>query len=136
MSKIKNHLVYQFKISLYEIEPCIWRRIQVPAKYSFWDLHVAIQDAVGWLDYQAMGLRIVNAGKSKYYDAAISNFEQAKRYYEKAGLEPVWLETVEKVMNNHARKHSFMPGFKRVVAGKGPSTEPSFIERAKTRWRK
>jgi len=60
MSKIKNHLVYQFKISLYEIEPCIWRRIQVPAKYSF------------------------------------------------------------------------MPGFKRVVAGKGPSTEPSFIERAKT----
>lgn len=86
--------------------------------------------------YQAMGLRIVNAGKSKYYDAAISNFEQAKRYYEKADLEPVWLETVEKVMNNHARKYSFMPGFKRVVAGKGPSTEPSFIERAKTRWRK
>ncbi|MDA3915986.1 MAG: hypothetical protein PF690_03330 [Deltaproteobacteria bacterium] len=61
----------------------------------------------------------VNAGKRKYYDAAISNFEQAKRYYEKAGLEPVWLETVEKVMNNHARKYSFMPGFKRAVAGKG-----------------
>jgi hypothetical protein len=86
--------------------------------------------------YQAMGLRIVNAGKSKYYGAAISNFEQAKQYYEKAGLEPVWLETVENVMNNHARKYNFMPGFKRVVEGKGPSTEPSFIERAKTRWEK
>ena len=86
--------------------------------------------------YQAMGLRIVNAGKSKYYGAAISNFEQAKRCYEKAGLESVWLETVEKVMNNHSRKYSFMPGFKQVVAGKGPSTEPSFIERAKTRWKK
>ena len=39
-------------------------------------------------------------------------------------------------MNNRSRKYNFIPGFKRVVAGKGPSTEPSFIERAKTRWRK
>ena len=51
MSKTKNHLIYQFKITLYEIEPRIWRRIQVPVKYSFWDFHVAIQDAMGWLDY-------------------------------------------------------------------------------------
>ncbi len=43
---------------------------------------------------------------------------------------------LEKVMNNHARKYSFIPGFKQVVAGKGPSTEPSIIERAKMRWRK
>lgn len=86
--------------------------------------------------YQAMGFRIINAGKSKYYDAALSNFEQAKRCYEKADLELVWMETIEKVMNDHARKYSFMPGFKQVVAGKGPSTEPSIIERAKTRWRK
>ena len=49
MSKTEK-LVYQFKISLYEIEPRIWRRIQVPAKYSFWDLHVAIQDVMGcWI---------------------------------------------------------------------------------------
>jgi len=37
---------------------------------------------------------------------------------------------------NHARKYSFIPGFKQVVAGKGPSTEQSIIERAKMRWRK
>lgn len=42
--------IYQFKISLEEIKPKIWRRIQVPENYSFWDLHVAIQDAMGWLD--------------------------------------------------------------------------------------
>jgi hypothetical protein len=42
--------IFQFKISLDEIKPSIWRRIQVPASYSFWDLHVAIQDAMGWLD--------------------------------------------------------------------------------------
>jgi PHD/YefM family antitoxin component YafN of YafNO toxin-antitoxin module len=43
--------VYQFKITLKGIRPAIWRRIQVPGDYTFWDLHVAIQDAMGWLDY-------------------------------------------------------------------------------------
>ncbi len=43
--------VFQFKITLRHIRPPIWRRIQVPAAYSFWDLHVAIQDGMGWLDY-------------------------------------------------------------------------------------
>ncbi len=42
--------MYQFKIILQGIEPEIWRRIQVPDDYSFWDLHVAIQDSMGWED--------------------------------------------------------------------------------------
>lgn len=47
-NKIKN--VYQFKITLSEVKPLIWRRIIVPENYSFWDFHVAIQDAMGWTD--------------------------------------------------------------------------------------
>ncbi|MEW5900387.1 MAG: plasmid pRiA4b ORF-3 family protein [Acidobacteriota bacterium] len=43
--------VYQFKITLRGTRPSIWRRIQVPERYTFYDLHVAIQDAMGWLDY-------------------------------------------------------------------------------------
>jgi hypothetical protein len=43
--------VYQFKITLKGTKPPIWRRIQVPETYTFWDLHVAIQDAMGWDDY-------------------------------------------------------------------------------------
>ena len=43
--------VYQFKITLKSAKPPIWRRIQVPETYTFWDLHVAIQDAMGWRDY-------------------------------------------------------------------------------------
>jgi len=43
--------VLQFKVTLLEVDPPVWRRILVPATYSFWDLHVAIQDAMGWLDY-------------------------------------------------------------------------------------
>lgn len=40
----------QIRISLVGIVPPIWRRIQIPTAYSFWDLHVAIQDAMGWCD--------------------------------------------------------------------------------------
>jgi len=32
-------------------EPLVWRRILVPTRYTFWDLHVAIQDAMGWTDH-------------------------------------------------------------------------------------
>ena len=46
-----NSRVYQFKIVLDGIKPLIWRRIQVPETYSFWGLHVAVQDAMGWQDY-------------------------------------------------------------------------------------
>jgi len=42
--------VYQFRVDLKGVRPPVWRRIQVPESYTFWDLHVAIQDAMGWLD--------------------------------------------------------------------------------------
>ena len=49
--KKKYDQVYQLKITLKGTKPPIWRRIQVPESYTFWDLHVAIQDAMGWEDY-------------------------------------------------------------------------------------
>jgi len=60
--------VYQFHISLDVIKPVIWRRIQVPENYSFWDLHVAIQDAMGWEDYHLHQFDIINpkTGKLAY----------------------------------------------------------------------
>jgi len=42
--------VYQLKVTLLETDPPIWRRIQVPEYYTFYDLHVAIQNAMGWTD--------------------------------------------------------------------------------------
>ncbi len=63
--------VYQFKISLVGIEPPIWRRILVPSNYSFWDLHVAIQDAMGWLDYHFHVFQIVNPATNKLEEIGI-----------------------------------------------------------------
>lgn len=58
--KRKFNQVYQFKITLQGVRPPVWRRIQVPETYSFWDLHVAIQDAMGWLDYHLNEFEMVN----------------------------------------------------------------------------
>lgn len=38
----------QLKITLLHARPPIWRRILVADNLTFWDLHCAIQDAMGW----------------------------------------------------------------------------------------
>lgn len=57
-------LIRQFLIVLHESSPLVWRRIQVPATYSFWDLHVAIQDAMGWEDRHLHEFRLLDADAS------------------------------------------------------------------------
>ncbi len=47
----KAEHVCQFLVVLPNTDPLVWRRLQVPDAYAFWDLHVAIQDAMGWKDY-------------------------------------------------------------------------------------
>ncbi|MEX2272798.1 MAG: DUF6429 family protein [Vicinamibacterales bacterium] len=44
-------MVHQFRVALLGTQPLVWRRVQVPDDYTFWDLHVALQDAMGWQDY-------------------------------------------------------------------------------------
>lgn len=74
MSK-KSQQVYQFKIMLEEIKPPIWRRIQVPATYTFWDLHVAIQDAMGWQDYHLHQFDVQNPKSGKKDEIGIPHEE-------------------------------------------------------------
>jgi hypothetical protein len=75
MKAKKNHLIYQFKVTLNDIKPPIWRRIQVPDKYSFWDLHVALQDSMGWLDYHLHVFRIDGLRRSKMLEIGIPDDE-------------------------------------------------------------
>lgn len=55
-----SNTAHRFHIQLEGIDPPVWRRIRVPSSYSFWDLHVAIQDAMGWLDYHLHLFQIRN----------------------------------------------------------------------------
>ena len=60
--------VHQFLVVLSGTDPLVWRRLQVLLTYSFWDLHVAIQDSMGWLDYHLHEFRVFensrDAGRS------------------------------------------------------------------------
>jgi hypothetical protein len=82
----------------------------------------------------AQGMRIVKGKKSKYYEAALSNFERARRCFERAGQLADWQRIVSVVRSEHHRQTGFMSGFEKVVAGSGPSERPTFLKRAKARW--
>ena len=87
--------VYQFKIMLLDIQPDIWRTIQVPENYNFWDLHVAIQDAMGWLDYHLhefnfmKGKELIRIGMPDEESTGTSTLlgweVNIKTYFEKVG---------------------------------------------------
>lgn len=68
-----GNIVYQFKIQLKGITPPIWRRIIVPETYNFWDLHVAIQDSMGWLDSHLHVFHIRRKHSHKVTEIGIPN---------------------------------------------------------------
>ena len=53
-------------------------------------------------------MRILDARKHKYYDAALSHFKNAKRSYERAGVHREWVALVADVRRAHHRKSRFM----------------------------
>ncbi len=57
--------IFQFKITLLDTDPSVWRRIHVPESYTFYDLHVAIQDSMGWLDYHLHDFDILDISPSQ-----------------------------------------------------------------------
>ncbi|MFQ3621618.1 MAG: plasmid pRiA4b ORF-3 family protein, partial [Spirochaetales bacterium] len=61
--KSSKEQYYVFKIQLQYIRPPIWRRIQIPGSYDLQDLHLAIQNCMGWGNYHAYEFLIDN----RYY---------------------------------------------------------------------
>ncbi len=59
-----EHQAFRFRVALLGIEPAVWRTVDVPASYNFWSLHVAIQDAMGWLDCHLHTFRVESGGKT------------------------------------------------------------------------
>ena len=84
--------VYQFKIELKEITPPIWRRILVPESYNFWDLHVAIQDSMGWLDYHLHVFRIRRKHAHKTIEIGIPNED---RFDDEPEILPDWEYSID-----------------------------------------
>ena len=55
--------VLRFRVELMGIGPPIWRELLVPARFTFWELHVAIQDAMGWWDYHLHEFHLAMEGE-------------------------------------------------------------------------
>jgi hypothetical protein len=65
--------VYQFKITINNIHPPVWRRILVSDKSTLLDLHDVIQDVFGWLDYHLHEFTIQDV---RYGDPANDEFDE------------------------------------------------------------
>ena len=59
-SRSQPRFVGRFLVVLPGTDPLVWCRILVPEAYTFWDLHVAIQDAMGWMDSHQHEFEIVD----------------------------------------------------------------------------
>jgi hypothetical protein len=85
--------------------------------------------------YVALGFRILNAKKSKYYAAAIRDLQKAKRCYQRGDLDKDWNVVVATIRSEHRRKVGFMSDFEQVVSGEADHPKPSFLDKAQERWR-
>ena len=45
-----DNIALAVEIELEGVSPRVWRRLELPVGANFWELHVAIQDAMGWED--------------------------------------------------------------------------------------
>ena len=82
---------------------------------------------------RALAMRILKAGKSKYYAFALEHLRTAKRLYEKLGAADAWQMIVVDVRRDHSRKHGFLSGFEEIVAGRARERSETFEEKARRR---
>jgi hypothetical protein len=68
--------VYRFKITIFNIKPAIWRRLEVPENYTFWDFHVAIQDVMGWTDSHLHRFDVRDPRTHEKFEFSIPLFEE------------------------------------------------------------
>jgi len=54
----RDKSAYQFKISLRDAHPPIWRRIIIPDNLTLHDLHLTIQVAFDWFNYHLYNFRV------------------------------------------------------------------------------
>jgi len=102
MKKSQPNIIFQFRFELVGIEPLIWRRVQVPSRYNFWDLHVAIQDSMGWLDYHLHAFRVRLPHKRQITEIGIPTED----YYEQPIL-PGWEVQITKYFTEPGKSAAY-----------------------------
>jgi len=92
--------IYQFKCALLGSDPSVWRIIQVPENYTFYDLHVAIQDAMCWADYHLHHFEMPGEGQKR------SMVHIECPWWEPWDMDYDWLITTEVPIKEYLKKSS------------------------------
>ena len=85
---VPEGLMLQYLVVLAGTDPLVWRRILIPATSSFWDLHVAIQDSMGWEDYHLHLFEVIDRESGTTMKLGVPDDEWA----EDRSLKADWLE--------------------------------------------
>lgn len=51
MPSTTNFVTLTLKATLFDSNPLVWRRLLIPSKFNFFQLHLALQAAFGWENY-------------------------------------------------------------------------------------
>lgn len=85
--------VHQIKLTLRGTDSPVWRRILVPESYSFYDLHVAIEDVMGWEDYHLHHFQSRSDAQRGDLEAAALHIECP--WFDPYDMNDDWLVTTE-----------------------------------------
>jgi uncharacterized Zn finger protein len=86
--------------------------------------------------YRALGMRILKAGKNKYYkyyEAALGHFKKAGDMDCGAGQAAEWEAVIETMRTAHSRKRGFLSALEQRLCGKSQRS-PSFAQDARALW--
>ncbi len=72
---------YQLLIELNMMNPSVWRRVLVPADFTFSQLHAVIQISMGWLDFHLFRFSFLSSGP--IITENLDDYEEYKNYSEK-----------------------------------------------------
>jgi hypothetical protein len=89
------------------VQPVVWRRILVPGSYSFWDLHVAVQDSMGWKDCHLHESEVAASPGEPHLLIGIPLDEPSSG----PALVPGWEVAIETVFRGMARVASYRYDF-------------------------
>lgn len=108
MAGTPSRRIYQFKITLKGIRPPIWRRFLVPEDYTFWDLHVAIQDVMGWLDGHLHAFHIKNPMTGHEEEIGLPEEDPL---FDDHGILPGWEQQISQYFTPENRKAMYLYDF-------------------------
>lgn len=103
--KTRFKQVLQLKVQLQGIRPPIWRRLQIPDTFTFWDLHCAVQDAMGWMDSHLHVFEVTNPRTGGVDRIGVPDPE---------GWQPVkagWNQKVRKYLDSERRRAAYLYDF-------------------------